>query len=396
MKKICVALAVVGLLCPGVAFAGRLEMGNARVDGDTVTIPINLTGDIGDGVAAMDFRMSYDPQVLEPVEAGPGPAASQAGKTVNHNSSQPGSYTLVIMGLNQSVMQTGEVATVTMRRVGEPTGGSSNVRILDTTFASITADEIPSRGDSQNLRFDGSQPDEEPEPEEDPQEEMEDEPQQASNSNQDSQSSPSQTATPAGRRATPGNPSDPGSPQQVASAGGAPSGGAGVAPSGDGTAATSSGSSSSSATAGNRTQAGERMNTAVSQASGARSSLPAPQASPSGQSSVPKSGSPATGATSTTLQATEPDYSNVTTIDLAQGDTPVEGAMPQANASVSDSGSTSEEAAPPGTTPTAAAAPTTPAADAGDGPNMTVMLIVGGVVGVGIIGLLFLRKRLFA
>lgn len=391
MKKYCVAIAIIAILSPGTAFAGRLELGNAQVDGDLVTIPINLTGDVGEGVAAMDFQMRYDPQVLEPVEAGVGPAASQAGKQVSQNSSDPGSYTLVIMGLNQGVMQQGEVASVVMRRVGDAAGGTSNIRIVETTFASLAAEEIPSRGDSQNLRLDGSDStDPEDKPEEDTQEDEDmdgDDPVEAS----DSATSDRSTQAAANNASTPGTTGT--SPQQMAASGqNATGGGVGGAPAGQ-TDAGETASGSNAAT--NRTNLGERMSTAVSEASGTRTSLPAPQASAAGQTPATKA-SPAGQVTSTTPTPSAPDDSNAQLIHVAQAESP-ETSMPSsagATANASQTGSSGDEATTSGSATDVASAES-PAAAAG-GRDIKLVGIVGGAVVLGIGALLFVRKKLFA
>ena len=136
------------------AFAGQLGLGDPVVSGDTVTVPIILQAEQSGEVSTLDFRVRYDPSQLRPVAAQPGPAAQNADKDVMSNERGAGEYSVVLMGLNRNIISDGEVASITFQRVGG--GNAADVRITQTTFASPDALEIPSRGSSRTLNWDGT------------------------------------------------------------------------------------------------------------------------------------------------------------------------------------------------------------------------------------------------
>jgi hypothetical protein len=121
-----------------------------------------LSGD-GAEVAALDFRLRYDPAVFEPVGTEAGPAAAAAGKQVAANTAAPGEHIVVVMGLNQSVMQPGEVATVLLRRVGLPESGITRVEIGELAMSTPDGVEIPSQGGGMEIPLEDAEAPESPE-----------------------------------------------------------------------------------------------------------------------------------------------------------------------------------------------------------------------------------------
>lgn len=117
MKRTGIALVAVVAISVAAHGVGTLQIGAMKVEGDQVTIPVLLGGDVGAGVAAMDFRVTYNPEVLQPLTAVPGSAAAQAQKRVLANMGAPGEYVVVMMGMNQTTCNAGEVANVVLRRV---------------------------------------------------------------------------------------------------------------------------------------------------------------------------------------------------------------------------------------------------------------------------------------
>ena len=89
--------------------AGTVTPGNPRVESDRYEVPIYLSG-TGNEVAALNFSLSYDPAVFQPVSISPGASASAAGKLVTANLAEPGNYIVVMMGFNQTPVTNGEVA----------------------------------------------------------------------------------------------------------------------------------------------------------------------------------------------------------------------------------------------------------------------------------------------
>ncbi|MBI3118445.1 MAG: hypothetical protein HYZ00_07150, partial [Candidatus Hydrogenedentes bacterium] len=158
-------LLIVAILAaaPGMAQGGTLRIGSMTRENGNYVVPIVLSG-AEDQVSALDFRLTYDPAVFQPVAAESGPAAAQANKVVTANSPAPGDYMVVMMGLNQTTVPQGEVAKIIMQQVSNPDGGQSELVIRDPTLATAGGVEIPSRGMSRTVDFADTQP-EKPEPE---------------------------------------------------------------------------------------------------------------------------------------------------------------------------------------------------------------------------------------
>ncbi len=147
-------LVLSSFLTGAVLAEGALRLGQASIAGDTVTIPVTLQGDVGTGVSAIGFELNYDPSVFEPVAAQPGTAATTADKDVQANMTEPGSYRVLMVGFNTNTLTDGEVARITLSRVGDPPSGRSEVRISNTSMS--TADpvmEIPSTGSTGAIAF---------------------------------------------------------------------------------------------------------------------------------------------------------------------------------------------------------------------------------------------------
>lgn len=165
---------IIGMLAAAVAVsfvaeAGTLRIGQPTLHGDQVSVPVVLEGNVAGGVAALSFQLNYDPAAVEPVQARPGAAAQSAGKEVMTNVPDPGTYMVVMAGLNSDTMHSGDVTHIVFQRRGDY--NSTNISITGTTFASLQGDEIPSRGSTGSILF---TQDEAQEPEE-----SRDEPEQA-------------------------------------------------------------------------------------------------------------------------------------------------------------------------------------------------------------------------
>jgi hypothetical protein len=129
---------------------GTLQIGQVKVEGDQVTIPVLLGGDVGAGVAAMDFRFTYNPEVLQPLTAVAGSAAAQAQKRVLANMGAPGEYVVVMMGMNQTTCNSGEVVNVVLRKTpgaGENLGlGLSRATLSAADGSPIASTTLPYQG----------------------------------------------------------------------------------------------------------------------------------------------------------------------------------------------------------------------------------------------------------
>lgn len=133
--------------------AGTLRVGVPQIEDDRVVLPVVLEGDTGGGVAALDFTLNYDPAVFTPVGAEASEAAQAARKQVESNEVSPGNYVVMMFGMNQTTVTSGEVASITLTKKSQPGTNQSEVSIDGTTFASIEGHEIESTGSSQTVTF---------------------------------------------------------------------------------------------------------------------------------------------------------------------------------------------------------------------------------------------------
>jgi hypothetical protein len=123
------------------------------IGGNTVTLPIHLQGNVHDGVAALDFRLSFDTVILQPVQVQPGEAAANAGKEVQAHLLADGQYEVLMFGLERNALAQGEVARITLNKIGDPKDGETPVSIGNTKLATISGAEIPSQGSTITLLF---------------------------------------------------------------------------------------------------------------------------------------------------------------------------------------------------------------------------------------------------
>ncbi|MCC6796470.1 MAG: hypothetical protein IT366_15225 [Candidatus Hydrogenedentes bacterium] len=149
LSRLCALVALAGPL----AFAGTLRMGVPEVNGNQVVLPVLLEGDTGAGVAALDFTLNYDPAVFTPVRAEASEAAQAARKQVESNEVSPGNYVIMMFGMNQTTLNGGQVAEITLTKKNQPASNQSDISIEQTTFASIEGSEIESSGSSQTVTF---------------------------------------------------------------------------------------------------------------------------------------------------------------------------------------------------------------------------------------------------
>jgi len=137
-----------------------LQIGEPTVESNQVTIPVYLSGSVGTGVAAADFRVSYDPNVLRPISAEAGSAAASADKRVMANETASGEYVVVMMGMNQTTFTSGEVVRIVMERapsaepsqwklgLSRPTLSGTDGTIIDSAVAPYTPKDSETKPDS--------------------------------------------------------------------------------------------------------------------------------------------------------------------------------------------------------------------------------------------------------
>lgn len=116
-RKMMWALGGALVLCSAThAFAAQLKVGRVKGQpGQSVIVPVTYDGSGRVAMTALSTDIHYRPEVLSNPRcaAGADLNASGADKTVQCSEPQPGLLRLVVFGLNQNAMPTGEVATVT-------------------------------------------------------------------------------------------------------------------------------------------------------------------------------------------------------------------------------------------------------------------------------------------
>jgi hypothetical protein len=145
-------LAVSLLLPLQISHAGTLSIGRPVIQNNQYTFPVNLQGN-AEGVAALDFRLAYDPAVFSPVSAQIGTSGATAQKQVSSNVAEPGEFIVVMMGFNQNVVEPGTVVQVVLEKIGEPTNGQSELLINEPTMATYEGVEIDSSGQARVVKF---------------------------------------------------------------------------------------------------------------------------------------------------------------------------------------------------------------------------------------------------
>lgn len=133
---------------------GSLVILDPTISGDTVTIPIHLQGNVLDGVAALDFQLSYDPAILQPLQTYIGDAAVDAGKEIQARLLADGQYVVLMFGLERSAVPQGEIVRISLNKLSDPKNGETPVTISSTKLATISGVEIPSQGSTASLLFD--------------------------------------------------------------------------------------------------------------------------------------------------------------------------------------------------------------------------------------------------
>ena len=151
-------MAAIGMLIPVLtgaapALGGVLEISTPIVEETRLTFPVILGGDVGDGVSALDFRFNYDPSMFRLLLVSEGPAVIEADKRIEWSVPIPGECIVVMMGMNRTLCQPGELAQVVLQRVAEPGAGEYEFAVNQPTFASSDGKVISAEGSRETVSF---------------------------------------------------------------------------------------------------------------------------------------------------------------------------------------------------------------------------------------------------
>lgn len=157
------AVAIVGIVVPTLSTAeGILRLSGQKVEDSVAKLAVSLEGDFEEKVSALDCQISYDSRVLKPKAVAPGPVAIAADKQVQWNEVGPGESVVVLMGMNRTSVQKGEILTVVFEVVRAPEEGRTRVAIGNTTLATPEGRKVPSRGSSLEVTLTGKSDENEP------------------------------------------------------------------------------------------------------------------------------------------------------------------------------------------------------------------------------------------
>lgn len=136
-------------LCAGVAHGASLTAGTPRSNDDaTLAIPIVLTPFSGEQVAALQFDADFDPKrmaLASELGASLGAAAQAADKSVHAARIRPGLLRVIIAGLNQNVIENGEVAVLHFQRREHSEDPAGVVSLTNVVLSDPTGQEVPAR-----------------------------------------------------------------------------------------------------------------------------------------------------------------------------------------------------------------------------------------------------------
>jgi len=117
--------------------AATLSVGSASGSpGDkNIAVPVGLTSTPGEKVCGFNFDLSFDTSRLSFKEVTLGSGAVDAGKSLSF--SQPSSNTIrvIVVGLNQNVIDDGEVLTFTFDILDKASGGKAEITITKPSIS---------------------------------------------------------------------------------------------------------------------------------------------------------------------------------------------------------------------------------------------------------------------
>jgi len=156
VRRICSVVTLV-LVQTGAWAIGTLQLGEATIENNQVIVPVWLSGEVGGGVAALNFRLNYNPEYLRPLSAMAGTAAQGAGKQVFANA-KDGEYIIVMVGMNETACSTGEVARIVLQQVGDGDTSQWGLGISNPGLASPDGEVIESRVAPQSTKPEAVKP----------------------------------------------------------------------------------------------------------------------------------------------------------------------------------------------------------------------------------------------
>jgi len=158
MRRICLIFAMSLVLAVTNSFAASsLTFRHTKVEGDRVTVYLSMESGSEDNVSALNFQLKYDSSVLRPISADAHGTASDSGKSAQANMASPGTYNILLMGVNTNTISSGDVLEVVFQTKGDALSGQSSLRIEGLVMATPEGKSIPSSGDTYTFLSSGEE-----------------------------------------------------------------------------------------------------------------------------------------------------------------------------------------------------------------------------------------------
>jgi hypothetical protein len=137
--------------------AAELSVGSGILNpaAQPLTLNVALTSS-GASLSAMQFDLEYDAAALN-VTIVAGPAAGAAGKNVQSNVIQPGRLRVMVVGMNQTTIADGVVATLQVSLKGQAKGGETfPIRMTATAGTNGQAKAVALSAGSGSVKVEGN------------------------------------------------------------------------------------------------------------------------------------------------------------------------------------------------------------------------------------------------
>ncbi|HPO14126.1 MAG TPA: cohesin domain-containing protein [Candidatus Hydrogenedentes bacterium] len=143
--RIVIALVIAGVGLCGTVTAAVLTAGDAHGDaGDTeVIVAVSLDTATVESVAALQFDLLFNGEVLSLPEVTVGAAAAAAGKDLCHNLIQPGQMRVIIAGFNQNIIGDGVVAEAHFSIAEDAPGSVETLSFSGVTLSDPNGQAVP-------------------------------------------------------------------------------------------------------------------------------------------------------------------------------------------------------------------------------------------------------------
>jgi hypothetical protein len=133
---------------PGFAQSATLSIGSASAQpGTSVSVPLSYTTDSTPASGVM-WTFGYATTDITAITVTAGSAATAADKSINCNTTGPGQYTCIAVGMNATTIPAGALATVSLAVSATTSATSTAIQILNVAAADATGSPVAAAGSS--------------------------------------------------------------------------------------------------------------------------------------------------------------------------------------------------------------------------------------------------------